>query len=60
MLMWGGQRDVPLMSSSDESSYVPVPRTPGEPIEEVVGAHFLVVFEMTNMGFGLGLTDYHH
>jgi uncharacterized coiled-coil protein SlyX len=48
------KENVPPMSSSDDSSYVPVPRTPGEPIEEVVSARFLVVFEMTNTGSGLG------
>jgi uncharacterized coiled-coil protein SlyX len=51
------KENVPPMSSSDESSYVPAPRTSGEPFEEVVGARFLVMFEMTNTGSGLGSTD---
>jgi uncharacterized coiled-coil protein SlyX len=29
------KENIPPASSSDESSYVPAPRTPGEPLEEV-------------------------
>jgi hypothetical protein len=41
------KENVPLMLSSDKSSYVPALHTPSEPIGEVVEPS-LVVFEMTN------------